>query len=76
MSQSNEVDNIQIVREIEDLVGDLVRVCLRLREENNALRIKQSVLLAERSDLIGRHEIARTKVESIISRLNEMEHEA
>jgi cell division protein ZapB len=61
--------------ELEVRVDELITLCERLREENHALRARQSMLLAERADLIDRNEVARNRVESIISRLKDMEEE-
>lgn len=63
------------VSELVGKVEELVRLCNRLREENNALRARQSLLLAERVQLLDRNNLARDRVESVIARLKNMEHE-
>ncbi len=63
------------VSELVGKVEELVRQCCRLREENNALRARQSLLLAERVQLLDRNNLARDRVESVIARLKNMEHE-
>jgi len=63
------------VSELARRVEELSRLCDGLREENNALRARQSVLLAERAQLIDRNNLARNRVESVIARLKNMEHE-
>ena len=63
-------------RDFEDLeqrVDQLVDKCARLAEENRALRQQQSHLMSERATLIEKSELARTRVESMISRLKSME---
>ena len=59
--------------ELERRVDQLVDKCSRLQEENMALRQQQSHLVAERATLIEKSELARTRVESMISRLKSME---
>jgi len=64
------------VDDLERRIDQLVELCNRLREENKGLRARESILLAERADLVDRNELARNRVETIITRLKEMEHEA
>jgi cell division protein ZapB len=58
---------------LEDQVNALVSAYARLREENASLRQRQDALMLERADLIEKTELARTRVEAIISRLKFME---
>jgi cell division protein ZapB len=58
---------------MERQVDELVRLCQRLREENFSLRARQETLVAERAELIEKTELARNRVESMISRLKSME---
>lgn len=55
--------------QIDELLGR-IRI---LSNENNALRQQQANLMAERATLIEKSEQARTRVESMISRLKSME---
>lgn len=57
-------------------IDDLVRTVHALREENRALRARQANLLEERAALLDRNQTVRLRVESIVSRLKEMEQEA
>lgn len=66
------VDNMG-VDDLERKVDQLISLVNRLWEENNALRARENELLTERSELIERNEIARMRVESIITRLKDME---
>lgn len=63
------------VSELEQTVQDLIRLCNRLHEENSALRAREAELVKERDELLERNEIAKERVESIITRLKDMEHE-
>jgi cell division protein ZapB len=58
---------------MERQVDELIRTCRRLREENASLRTRQEILVGERAELIEKTELARSRVESMISRLKSME---
>ena len=58
---------------LERQVDELIRTCRQLREENSSLRARQDHLVAERAELIEKTELARGRVESMISRLKSME---
>jgi len=57
----------------ERQVDELLRTCRQLREENASLRVRQGHLITERAELIEKTELARSRVESMISRLKSME---
>ncbi len=58
---------------LERQVDDLIRTIERLTSENRALRSQREQLTAERATLIEKTELARARVESMISRLKAME---
>ncbi len=58
---------------LERQVEELIRTCRQLREENKSLRTRQDHLVAERAELIEKTELARSRVESMITRLKSME---
>jgi len=58
---------------LEAQVDELIRTCDQLTDENRALRDQQSSLVAERAGLIEKSELARSRVEAMISRLKAME---
>lgn len=66
----------QELRKLEIRVGELIRTCERLKEENRLLREQQANLAAERSSLVEGQEAARLKVEAMIARLKSMEQSA
>lgn len=70
--QSVTMGNVEL-QGLEVRVNELLRLCDNLREENRALRHQQDNLLAERSTLIEKSELARSRVESMIARLKAME---
>lgn len=58
---------------LEQQVTGLVALCERLRQENRSLREQQDGLVEERARLIEKNEMARSKVEQMISRLKSLE---
>lgn len=58
---------------LEARVDDLIRTVSQLKTENSALRNQQENLVSERAILIEKTEQARTRIESMISRLRAME---
>ncbi len=58
---------------LEQKVEDMIRLCARLREENRTLRTQQEQLVSERAALIEKNEIARNRVEAMLTRLKSME---
>lgn len=63
------------LNKLEQRVDDLIRTVSRLQDENRSLREHQADLMAERARLVEKTELARTRVESMISRLKAMENE-
>lgn len=61
---------------LEHRVDELILICTQLQQENKMLRHKQATLIAERSKLVEKTELARSQVETMISRLRVMEHNA
>ena len=60
-------------RTLEEKIDHLIRICNRLAEENRALRDQQTRLIAERAALVEKSELARSRVEAMITRLRAME---
>ena len=58
---------------LEEKIDRLIRICERLEDENRALRDQQNSLLAERAALVEKSELARSRVEAMITRLRGME---
>lgn len=61
------------LKSLESKVGELIRTCAYLREENDSLRRRQDNLIAERASLLQKTELARSRVEAMIARLKSME---
>lgn len=72
----NNVQQSESAARIDNLasqVEELIQVCERLKAENESLRAQQQVLTTERAKLIEKNELARTRVEAMITRLKAME---
>lgn len=61
------------LKKLEARTEELIRTCSFLKEENTSLRTRQDSLVAERAALIEKTELARTRVEAMITRLKSME---
>ena len=61
------------IAELEAKLSELIDMADQLKVENQSLRAQQSNLVAEKSRLIEKNELARTKVEAIITRLKSLE---
>ncbi|MCU7880536.1 MAG: TIGR02449 family protein [Candidatus Thiodiazotropha sp. (ex Lucinoma aequizonata)] len=60
------------LRALEIRVEELIRACSHLKDENKSLRVRQDNLVTERAALIEKTELARTRVEAMITRLKSM----
>ncbi|MEG7522633.1 MAG: TIGR02449 family protein [Chromatiales bacterium] len=69
MKESTELD----LRKLELQIEELIQACAYLKDENKSLRARQDSLVAERASLIEKTELARTRVEAMITRLKSME---
>ena len=58
---------------LEEKIDHLIRICNKLEDENRALRDQQNSLIAERAALVEKSELARSRVEAMITRLRAME---
>ena len=60
-------------KRLETLLDELIKTCAQLREENRALRSETKNLQDERSRLLEKNELARNRVEAMITHLRSME---
>jgi cell division protein ZapB len=60
---------------LEQKINELIDLCQLLARENRALRTQQNNWSTERARLIEKNELAKTKVEAMISRLKALEHD-
>ena len=61
------------LKALETRVDELINTVDKLTSENTALRSQQNNLVVERAELIEKTELARSRIESMISRLRAME---
>ncbi len=61
------------VTHLEQLIDTLLDRCSRLQAENAMLHRKQEALSSERAGLQEKNELARSRIEAMISRLKAME---
>ncbi|PHS70633.1 MAG: TIGR02449 family protein [Methylophaga sp.] len=67
-----EKDEIQ---QLEQQIDELLRSSRRIREENMLLRTQQAAWLTERAQLVERTDMARTRIEKMVTRLKELDDE-
>jgi cell division protein ZapB len=60
---------------LEAKLDRLIQLCERLRQENKKLREQETGWLRERTRLIEKNELARARVEAMITRLKSLEAE-
>ncbi len=62
--------------ELSNKVEHLIALCTNLQQENESLRSGEQQWKLERTQLIEKNELARTRVEAMIGRLKALEHES
>ena len=74
MSETSKKSNTrQELDKLEEQVKSLLRIIERLKQENLSLQEQQDSLVMERASLIKKTELARSRVEAIVTRLKSME---
>ncbi len=68
--QNNETVDLKA---LETRVDELIHTVDKLTSEDTAMKSQQNNLVTERADLIEKTEQARTRIETMISRLRAME---
>lgn len=66
----------QQLKSLADKIDDLIALCSQLNDENRKLKEEASQWTREREQLVEKTEIARTRVETMISRLKALEQES
>lgn len=72
VNDSNSTAELDL-NKLEIQVDELIHTIGRLTEENRNLRGKQQELMSERAELIEKTELAKSRVEAMISRLRTIE---
>ena len=57
---------------LEDRISDLILLANKLSNENQALRTERKKWITERAELTKKNELAKSKLESVLSRLKSM----
>ena len=66
----------QQLKSLATKIDDLIDLCAQLNAENHRLKSQADQWALEREQLIEKTEIARTKVETMITRLKALEQES
>jgi len=64
------------IAQLESRIDELIEICDTLKTENTLLQDRQEILVEERANLIDKAEMARVRVESMLTRLRSMEQDA
>jgi len=62
------------INELEKKLDELIERYNSVQNENNTLKAKQDELVREKAKLVEKTNMARSRVEAMISRLKTMEH--
>lgn len=60
---------------LESQIDELIALCAQLKKENTLLKERQDQLVEERAHLIEKTDLARTRVEAILTRLRAMDQD-
>jgi len=66
----------RLLNEVETRLDELISLCTRLEKENTTLKAKEGNWQLERARLMEKNELARTRVEAMITRLKSLEAES
>ncbi|RKZ89542.1 MAG: TIGR02449 family protein [Gammaproteobacteria bacterium] len=64
-----------VIEQLEQQVDDLLRASRRARDENMLLKSQQTAWLTERARLVEKTELARSRIDKMVTRLKEMDDE-
>ena len=63
------------IQQLEQQVDDLLRASRRIRDENKILKSQQTAWLTERTQLLEKTDLARSRIDTMVSRLKELDNE-
>ena len=63
------------IQQLELQVDELLNASRRIREENMLLKSQQAAWLAERTELVDKTDMARSRIENMVSRLKQLDEE-
>jgi len=73
MDSKNNAYSESDLKKLENQIDALIETMEQLKQENTSLRHQQEQLISERSQLIEKTELARNRVEAMITRLRSLE---
>ncbi len=73
MDSNNKTYTESDLQRLENQIDALIDTVNLLKQENTSLRHQQDQLMSERAQLIEKTELARSRVEAMISRLKSLE---
>jgi cell division protein ZapB len=73
MDSDNKAYTESDLLKLENQIDALIDTVNQLKQENSNLRHQQDSLMSERSQLIEKTELARSRVEAMITRLRSLE---
>ena len=73
MDPNNKTYSESDLQQLENQIDALIDTVGQLKQENTSLRHQHHNLISERSQLIEKTELARTRVEAMITRLRSLE---
>ena len=74
MTQKEQSTTVEVdLKALEVRVEELIKACEFLKEENKSLKVNQESLVAERAALVEKTELAKNRIEAMISRLKSIE---
>ena len=65
----------QHLKKLEERVSELLTLCESYKRQNRSLKAREAQLLEERTQLLKKNDLARVKVEAMITRLKAMEQD-
>lgn len=65
----------ELLKSLEAKMDRLIRACEQLQDENRALKARADEWQRERVRLVEKNELARSRVEAMITRLKSLESE-
>ncbi len=63
------------IQQLEQQVDELLNASRRIREENLLLKSQKAAWLSERTQLVEKTNVARQRIEKMVSRLKELDEE-
>lgn len=65
--------NDSTIKRLEEKVDALIQLCAGMKKENQILREKEQHWQLERSNLLDKNQLARTRLERVLDRLKSLE---